>query len=176
MKKTQSETPLQSSHIIIPLHRLIVNETVKRLGGIDILILNAAHMPPPRVFTEYDNPVRDDVINCTILTLYTIGSIVPWCVQVSWPSLHVCVVVWIMWVIYPPNLKMPPMHYWNIEFSFTHRNLLNYTNWQGLCINWWILFWWMSEWRVDAWHPVIHGELASGRLCCRSGFLRVIVG
>ena len=37
--------------------RLIVNEAVKHLGGIDILILNAAKTPSPIMFTEFEDPV-----------------------------------------------------------------------------------------------------------------------
>lgn len=61
------------------LYRLIVNEAVKQFGGIDILILNAAYSPPPTVFTEYENPVRNVVklnhcycvyhrVNCSLMS------------------------------------------------------------------------------------------------------------
>lgn len=73
LKKTQSD---EKRMIIMLCHayydyRIIVDEAVKQLGGIDILILNAAYSPPPTVFTEYENPVRDYVTSYITLALST---------------------------------------------------------------------------------------------------------
>ncbi|XP_065916944.1 hydroxysteroid 11-beta-dehydrogenase 1-like protein B [Dysidea avara] len=37
-------------------NKLLVSEAVKHLGGIDILILNAAYSPPLTMFTDYEDP------------------------------------------------------------------------------------------------------------------------
>jgi len=44
--------------LVCDICRLLVSEAVKHLGGIDILILNAAYSPPPTMFTDYEDPVR----------------------------------------------------------------------------------------------------------------------
>jgi len=64
MKKIQSDEIFLQGGYIFYLYRSIVDAAAKHLGGIDILILNAAYSPPPTVFTEYKNPVSDDVISC----------------------------------------------------------------------------------------------------------------
>ena len=76
MKRTQSdeEQCCDDRSLCNTCIRRIVDEAVKLLGGIDILILNAAYSPPPTVFTEYENPVRYDVSYIT-LALHTIHRV-----------------------------------------------------------------------------------------------------
>ena len=42
--------------------RAIVDTAVQKLGGVDILILNAAVSPTPKWFWEYQKPVRTECL------------------------------------------------------------------------------------------------------------------
>ena len=55
--------------------RAIVNKSVTELGGIDILILNAAYSPKPQFFTDAKEPVSPPlctvggaIVSCSALT------------------------------------------------------------------------------------------------------------
>lgn len=51
--------------------KAIVDKAVEVFGGVDILILNAARVPTPQWFTDFDNPVSCVLLNCgTKITLY----------------------------------------------------------------------------------------------------------
>ena len=63
--------------------RLLVSEAVKHLGGIDILILNAAYSPPLKAFVDLDKPVRQASHDHNYVNCHCIGRSVPRCLQVS---------------------------------------------------------------------------------------------